>query len=467
MAESRPRILPITTIHPEFSSIIAETRSGVIPGDTFWVSCYKSGEPSVHGKVKVELDESDPTREKVSFVGLDGVEMNETMANGHANPKYSISCPALAIHDAPLALPYQEYADPQKSNPERPQRITTFDVSPDNTQFATGFLDGTVGIYPILPEARSTIQPISASPYASSRTHLSSVTSLRFFPSSKVLLSGGADFTLHILPAELPSSPPSTPARLQPARSLSGHTRAISNMAIIARGRNVLSSSLDGTIRLWDVGSGQAIRTLSSARGPILGMSLGERNGVPFGSASNANGTPTVNGADGGVDEREVETQDKLVFCSLQNGTVECFDLGSKRCVFQSQRSSTALQAISYSASHQLVATGSSRGVVDVYDVRSGLSGESVPLVSFSRNNASVEDICFTSNSGNEGNSSVGLAIATSDGLPFIAKIRADAEVSVAKELVGIHCDGVRCLRSVGDDIWYAGDDGIVRRYRS
>lgn len=218
-----------------------------------------------------------------------------------------------------------------------------------------------------------------------------------------MLLSGGADFTLHILPAELPSSSPSTPARIQPARSLSGHTRAISNTAIIARGRNVLSASLDGTIRLWDVGSGQAIRTLSSARGPILGMSLGERNGVSFGSAPSTNGTPAVNGTEGAVDEREVETQDKLVFCSLQNGTLECFDLGSKRCVFQSQRSSVALQAISYSASHQLVATGSSKGVVDVYDVRSGLSGDSVPLVSFTRNNASIEDICFTSNSGNEG----------------------------------------------------------------
>ena len=56
----------------------------MIPGDTFWVSCYKSGEPSVHGKVKVELDENDPTREKVSFVGQDGVVMNETTTDGHA-----------------------------------------------------------------------------------------------------------------------------------------------------------------------------------------------------------------------------------------------------------------------------------------------------------------------------------------------------------------------------------------------
>lgn len=84
MAETRSRTLPITTIHPEFSSIIAETRSGVIPGDTFWVSCYKSGEPSVHGKVKVELDENDPTREKVSFAGHDGVEMKEATGDGHA-----------------------------------------------------------------------------------------------------------------------------------------------------------------------------------------------------------------------------------------------------------------------------------------------------------------------------------------------------------------------------------------------
>lgn len=83
MAESRPQIFPISTIHPEFATIIAETRSGVIPGDTFWVSCYKSGEPSVHGKVKVELDENDAAREKVSFAGQGGVEMREVTGDGY------------------------------------------------------------------------------------------------------------------------------------------------------------------------------------------------------------------------------------------------------------------------------------------------------------------------------------------------------------------------------------------------
>ncbi|KAG5220099.1 Calcium channel YVC [Salix suchowensis] len=70
-------------------------------------------------QVKVELDENDAAREKVSFAGQGGVEMREVTGDGYINPKYAISCPALSIHDAPIALPYQEYADPQKSNPER------------------------------------------------------------------------------------------------------------------------------------------------------------------------------------------------------------------------------------------------------------------------------------------------------------------------------------------------------------
>jgi WD40 repeat protein len=69
--------------------------------------------------------------------------------------------------------------------------------------------------------------------------HAAYVSSLRFFPSSRVLLTAGADFTLQILPAEqIEAVDP-----VSPVRTLKGHTRTITDTAVVSKGRNVLSSA--------------------------------------------------------------------------------------------------------------------------------------------------------------------------------------------------------------------------------
>ena len=190
----------------------------------------------------------------------------------------------------------------------------------------------------------------------------------------------------------------------------------------------------------------------------VLSMSIGESGASAFsrppnGDENEANGeTPLP------MDPCEVDTADKVVFCGLSDGTFEAFDLNSKLSVFRSSATGMGpLHSIAYSSEHSLLATGSGSGVVRVYDTRSVSS----PLVSFQRNSASVEDVAFTSSGGR-----IGLAIATEDGLPYVAHIRPEGP-SVCAELVGPDCDAVRCVR-VGSDtneIWTAGDDGIVRKY--
>jgi hypothetical protein len=62
--------LPIITVQPDFVTVIDDVHSGIIPSDTFWVSCYKTSEPSIHAKVDVELDEND--RDLVRLLPKDG-----------------------------------------------------------------------------------------------------------------------------------------------------------------------------------------------------------------------------------------------------------------------------------------------------------------------------------------------------------------------------------------------------------
>lgn len=88
-----------------------------------------------------------------------------------------------------------------------------------------------------------------------------------------------------------------------------------------------------------------------------------------------------------------------------------------------------------------------------------------VPLTTFSRNGASVEDLTFLHSSVSE-SKEVGLAVATEDGLPYVVGVRPEGPV-VQAELVGTDCDAVRAVRTGGllGEVWTASDDGIVRRY--
>lgn len=53
MSSSPPIILPICTIQHDFQAVLADVRDGVVADEDVWVSCYRAGAPSVHGKVRV------------------------------------------------------------------------------------------------------------------------------------------------------------------------------------------------------------------------------------------------------------------------------------------------------------------------------------------------------------------------------------------------------------------------------
>ncbi|KAF8153750.1 WD40-repeat-containing domain protein [Crassisporium funariophilum] len=451
-ANNSPLILPVVTIQNTFPEVIHEVQEGLVPLDKFWVSCYKTSEPSVHAKVRAELDEVD--RNLVNLTPIEG----DVVVVKDANGDYTVACKPLGVPATRVVTPAQEYKDKERSNPIRPHRITAFDVSPDSSRFATGYLDGSVFLYPATathsPSHSLIAQQVDiTNSKTPSRPHLSSVSSLKFFPSSRVILSSGHDFSLTILPADLPDVPSRSGTRVAPVRTLRAHTRPISGTAIIGLGRNVISSSLDRTVKLWEVSSGDVISSLVS-QSPITSMSIGDRMSTP----PDGEESPVPVSGDG----RELpETSSKVVFCSLENGSFEVFDLGFKKSIYQSPlpASSSPLTSINYSFSHNLLATGSASGIITLYDTRS----LGTPLTSFSRLETVVEDLAFLQNG-----SAVGLAIATADGLPYVASVIPEGP-AVSAELVGVDCDPVRRIRvrdnSGRKEIWSASDDGIVRRY--
>lgn len=69
-----PIILPIVTVQPDFESLVTDVKDGIVPEEKFWVSCYKTGEDSVHGKVHLALNERN--RDLLEYEGQGGVEFH-------------------------------------------------------------------------------------------------------------------------------------------------------------------------------------------------------------------------------------------------------------------------------------------------------------------------------------------------------------------------------------------------------
>ena len=77
----------------------------------------------------------------------------------------------------------------------------------------------------------------------------------RFFPSGKLVLSGGAEGCLRIW----------TIADGRCAVLFKGHSGGVLAVAIVDRGRNIVSSSRDGTIKLWDCATQSPLASFAAA----------------------------------------------------------------------------------------------------------------------------------------------------------------------------------------------------------
>jgi WD40 repeat protein len=82
--------------------------------------------------------------------------------------------------------------------------------------------------------------------------HRSEVSAVAFLPEGRRALSGSHDNTLRLWDL----------ATGETLRTLEGHTSAVYTVAVLADGSRALSGSNDSTLRLWDLATGETLRTL-------------------------------------------------------------------------------------------------------------------------------------------------------------------------------------------------------------
>ncbi len=108
--------------------------------------------------------------------------------------------------------------------------------------------------------------------------HTNVVNTLAFSPDSRLLISGdGSDYSPTAILWKIPPTPP---AKISPVYKLHGHTGHIYAVAFTPDSRRVVTGSLDHTLRLWDVTSGDLIHEMQGHDDKVRSVAVSSTTGV-------------------------------------------------------------------------------------------------------------------------------------------------------------------------------------------
>ncbi|KAG7394113.1 Proteasomal ATPase-associated factor 1 [Phytophthora boehmeriae] len=185
-------------------------------------------------------------------------------------------------------------------------QLHAIDVSKDERYVVVGGSDGVCMLWD--SQNRGHMLPLKG--------HVADVTSARFFPSSQVVLTGSLDLTLRIW---------SVTGRC--AAVLKGHLSGIEDVAIVGKGRNVLSCGTDGLIQLWNCGTQDAVaKWANDDQSPVHCLSVLDDTAQLLAEGDYPSHS----------DNNEAETEGKVIFAGLDNGETLGVDIrargATRRC---------------------------------------------------------------------------------------------------------------------------------------
>uniref|UniRef100_K3X2R2 Uncharacterized protein n=1 Tax=Globisporangium ultimum (strain ATCC 200006 / CBS 805.95 / DAOM BR144) TaxID=431595 RepID=K3X2R2_GLOUD len=258
--------------------------------------------------------------------------------------------PVRTIFQAPTATMHSQKRAGTGAIPQ----LHTVDVSMDEKFVAVGGADGLCTLWDALD--RTEAMELSG--------HLLDVT--------RVLLTGSLDFTLRIWSVESGKC----------AAILKGHRGGVEDIAILGKGRNVMSSSSDGLIHLWSCGTQDVIAKWGNdAHSAVRCLTVLDDSSTKALVETSTSNEPH---------ELEAETDGKIVFAGLDNGEILGVDIRAREAVLNLQGTASVFScAAATTESKPLLLTGSEDGILTAWDLRN----TSTPLQLLSRSSAPINRI--------------------------------------------------------------------------
>ncbi|XP_023238754.1 proteasomal ATPase-associated factor 1-like [Centruroides sculpturatus] len=254
--------------------------------------------------------------------------------------------------------------------------------------------------------------------------HVWDVYSCRFFPSGIVVLSGGADMQLKIWSVETGDCPV----------TLRGHKAAITDTAIVDRGRNVISVSKDGTASLWDCGKSAHLDYIARFDNAI--------NGCDISSVNVDQGHP-----DKQPSEREIGTEGKLLVLGCEDGSLHTVGIHSRK-LLHSYKFGTAVNCCKFISSSQVIC-GTQDGYIHLFEIHD----LSEPLVTWEESQSPV--LCILPYQ-------QGFFAGRSDGTCMFYSINSDNMV----QLTGPNIEPIYAIAVDNIFLYTACRDAKIRKYK-
>jgi len=202
--------------------------------------------------------------------------------------------------------------------------------------------------------------------------HTGSVYSVAFSPDGRLLASGSSDWTIRLWDV----------GTGQVVRTLSRHTDSVYSVAFSPDGRLLASGSWDRTIRLWDVGTGQVVRTLSghtysvssvafSPDGRLLASGSDDRT-IRLWDVGTGQVVRTLSGHTYLVNSVAFSPDGRLLASGSSDRTIRLWDVGTGQLVRTLSGHTDWVRSVAFSPDGRLLASGSWDRTIRLWDVGTG-----------------------------------------------------------------------------------------------